>query len=193
MTAADRIAALRDLIHHHEALYYERDAPEISDAEFDALMRELRTLEAAHPNLVTPDSPTQRVGGQPVAGFETVTHRQPMLSLDNAYSDDELRAFDTRVRRGLGLAEGADVDYVAELKIDGLSIALTYDDGVLRRAATRGDGERGEDVTANVRTIRVIRKALTGDAPRGSTRDPRRGVPAAPGVRTHQPGAGRGG
>ena len=162
MTPADRIAALSDEIRRHEGLYYERDAPEISDAEFDALMRELRELEAAHPELVTPDSPTQRVGGQPVEGFATVAHLAPMLSLDNAYSADELRAFDERVRRGLGLAAESSVGYVAELKIDGLSIALRYEDGVLVRAATRGDGERGEDVTANVRTIRSIPLRLTG-------------------------------
>ena len=107
MTPADRIAALRDQIRHHETLYYEHDAPKISDAEFDALMRELRALEEAHPDLLTPDSPTQRVGGQPVDGFATVAHRAPMLSLDNAYTDDELRAFDERVRKGLGVADGA--------------------------------------------------------------------------------------
>ena len=160
MTPAQRIAALRDQIRHHERLYYEHDAPEISDAEFDALMRELRALEADHPDLVTPDSPTQRVGGAPVEGFETVTHRAPMLSLDNAYSDDELRAFDDRVRRGLGTGDGGAVAYVAELKIDGLSIALTYENGVLVRGATRGDGERGEDVTGNVRQVQGIRHRL---------------------------------
>ena len=154
--SAERIAALRDAIRHHERLYYEHDTPEISDAEFDALMRELRALEAAHPDLVTPDSPTQRVGGQPVATFETVEHLVPMLSLDNAYSDDELRAFDERVRKGLGLADDASVEYVAELKIDGLSIALTYEHGRLARAATRGSGVSGEIVTHNVRTIRAI-------------------------------------
>jgi DNA ligase (NAD+) len=166
VTPADRIAALSEEIRRHERLYYERDAPEITDAEFDALMRELRTLEAAHPDLVTPDSPTQRVGGQPVASFATVTHLTPMLSLDNAYSAGELRAFDERVRRGLNLQPGAAVAYVAELKIDGLSIALTYEDGRLVRGATRGDGERGEDVTGNVRTIRSIPLRLSG-APDG--------------------------
>ena len=154
-----RISELRDQIRHHETLYYERDAPELTDAEFDVLMRELRALEAAHPELVTPDSPTQRVGGQPVEGFDTVAHMAPMLSLDNAYSDDELRAFDERVRKGLGVGE-APVGYVAELKIDGLSIALTYDSGMLTRGATRGDGERGEDVTGNVREVRGIRQRL---------------------------------
>ncbi|HEX7088001.1 MAG TPA: NAD-dependent DNA ligase LigA [Vicinamibacterales bacterium] len=166
MTPADRITELRELIRYHEERYYLHDAPEISDAEFDALMRELRELEAAHPELVTPDSPTQRVGGRPVDTFPTVTHRAPMLSLDNAYSEDELRAFDERVRRGLG-ANGPDgaIDYVAELKIDGLSIALTYEHGRLVRGATRGDGERGEDVTSNVRTIRTIPLGLRHGAP----------------------------
>ena len=167
MTPADRIAALRELIRHHETLYYERDAPAISDAEFDALMRELRALEQAHPDLLTPDSPSQRVGGQPVDGFVTVAHAVPMLSLDNAYSDDELRAFDERVKKGLGIADGGAVEYVAELKIDGLSIALTYEHGLLVRGATRGDGERGEDVTSNVRTIRSIPLRLR-NAPSGS-------------------------
>ncbi len=164
MTPADRILALREQIRHHEALYYLHDAPSITDAEFDALMRELRHLEDAHPDLVTPDSPTQRVGGQPVETFVTVAHRAPMLSLDNAYSEDELRAFDDRVRRGLatGGETPASVEYAAELKIDGLSIALTYEHGRLVRGATRGDGERGEDVTSNVRTIRAIPLTLRG-------------------------------
>ena len=165
MTPAARIEALRDRIRHHERLYYEQDAPAITDAEFDALMRELRALEQAHPDLVTADSPTQRVGGQPVEGFQTVAHRAPMLSLDNAYSDDELREFDERVRRGLGLEEGMAVGYVAELKIDGLGIALTYDQGVLVRGATRGDGERGEDVTGNVRQVSGIRHRLRRPPP----------------------------
>jgi DNA ligase (NAD+) len=153
-TVADRIQTLRDRIRHHEERYYVYDQPEISDAEFDALMSELRALEDAHPDLVTPDSPTQRVGGRPVEGFETVEHLRPMLSLDNAYNEAELRAFDERVRKGLGTA--GPVGYVTELKIDGLSIALLYENGALIRGATRGDGTRGEDVTSNVRTIRSI-------------------------------------
>lgn len=167
MSVADRIAALREQIRYHEERYYVYDDPEIADAEFDALMRELRELEAAHPELVTPDSPTQRVGGRPVEGFATVTHRAPMLSLDNAYSEDELRAFDERVRKGLG-RDGTAVTYVAELKIDGLSIALTYEGRVLVRGATRGDGVHGEDVTSNVRTIRAIPLRLRDSAPAGS-------------------------
>jgi len=155
---ADRIEALRRLIRHHEERYYVANQPEIDDAAFDALMRELADLEAAHPRLVTPDSPTQRVSGRVAEGFASVAHAEPMLSLDNAYSEDELRAFDDRVRRGLDAA-GTPVEavaYVAELKIDGLSVALTYEDGLLVRGATRGNGVEGEDVTANVRTIRAI-------------------------------------
>jgi DNA ligase (NAD+) len=162
---SSRIAALRDQIRHHEEQYYVHDAPEISDAEFDSLMNALKALEREHPELVTPDSPTQRVGGRPVEGFETVEHAAPMLSLDNAYNEAELRAFDDRVRKVLGGT--ARVRYVAELKIDGLSIALTYVDGGLTRGATRGDGARGEDVTSNVRTIRAIPLGLR-DAPAGT-------------------------
>lgn len=165
MTPAERIAALRAQIRHHEERYYVYDDPEIADAEFDALLRELAELEREHPELVTPDSPTQRVGGRPVESFPTVEHREPMLSLDNAYTEEELAAFDDRVRRGLGQPLEA-VPYVAELKIDGLSIALTYEDGRLVRGVTRGDGVRGEDVTSNVRTIRAIPLALRhGDRP----------------------------
>ncbi|HET7032427.1 MAG TPA: NAD-dependent DNA ligase LigA, partial [Casimicrobiaceae bacterium] len=158
MDPAARIQELRRQIRYHEERYYVANQPEISDAEFDALLRELQQLEADHPDLVSADSPTQRVSGRVAEGFQTVAHAEPMLSLDNAYDEDELRAFDDRVRRGL--AEGgvppASVDYVAELKIDGVSIALTYVDGVFVRGATRGNGTQGEDVTANVRTIRSI-------------------------------------
>src|SRR5215207_9315303 len=155
MDPLDRINQLRELIRHHENRYYALNDPEISDDEFDRLLHELEHLEAEHPDLVTPDSPTQRVAGQLTGAFETVQHIAPMLSLDNAYDEDDLRAFDERVRKGAG-AGAAAIDYVAELKIDGLSIALTYEDGRLVRGATRGDGVRGEDVTANVRTIRPI-------------------------------------
>ena len=163
MTPAERIEALRREVRRHEELYYVQARPEISDAEFDALMHELQQLEAAHPELLTPDSPTQRVGGRPAEGFATVRHAVPMLSLDNAYDEAELRAFDERVRKGLGGAPSA--AYVCELKIDGLSIALTYEHGRLVRGATRGDGSRGEDVTANVRTIRAIPLTLAGGPP----------------------------
>ena len=154
MTVATRIEALRREIRRHEELYYVHANPEISDAEFDALMRELQELESAHPDFITPDSPTQRVGGRPVEGFDSVEHLAAMLSLDNAYNEEELRAFDERVRRGLNTTDA--VAYVAELKIDGLSIALTYEDRRLVRGATRGNGTRGEDVTQNVRTVRAI-------------------------------------
>ena len=158
MTPAQRAADLRNIIRHHEERYYVFAAPDIPDAAFDALMRELRGIEREHPELVTPDSPTQRVGGRPVEGVATVEHATPMLSLDNAYSDADLTAFDQRVRRGLAESGGdlPSVPYVAELKIDGLSIALIYEDGRLERGVTRGDGTRGEDVTANVRTIRAV-------------------------------------
>ncbi len=161
----ERMRELREQIRRHEELYYLHSAPEISDAEFDRLLHELERLEAENPDLVTPDSPTQRVGGTITEGFATVEHLVPMLSLDNAYDEEELRAFDERVRKGAGLGDAA-VAYVAELKIDGLSIALTYDDGRLVRGATRGDGVRGEEVTPNVRTIRAIplslRKVIPG-------------------------------
>jgi len=165
---SDRAATLRDLIRHHEERYYVDDAPEISDAEFDALMRELRAIEAAHPELVDPDSPTQRVGGRPAEGFETSRHLAPMLSLDNAYSEDELREFHARICRGLdrpAMNLDEPLAYVAELKIDGFSIALTYERGRLTRAVTRGDGIEGEDVTANVRVIRTVPLTLRGTAP----------------------------
>src|SRR5580765_173880 len=158
-TPLDRIQELRTLIRHHEEQYYVHTTPEIADAEFDALLHELEHLEADNPDLVTVDSPTQRVGGRLVEGFATVQHKAPMLSLDNAYSEDELRAFDERVRKGASAGDAA-IAYVAEMKIDGLSIALTYEDGRLVRGATRGDGVRGEDVTHNVRTIRAIPLAL---------------------------------
>jgi DNA ligase (NAD+) len=164
MTPAERIEELRRRIRYHEERYYVLSDPEIADAEFDALMHELERLEEENPDLVSADSPTPRVGGRIATGFAEVEHAEAMLSLDNAYSEEELRAFDDRVRRGLGGAVEA-IDYVAELKIDGLSMALTYADGVLVRGATRGDGVRGEDVTPNVRTIRAIPLRLNGAAP----------------------------
>ena len=164
----ERIQQLRELIRHHENCYYVLNAPEISDAEFDKLLHELEKLEGEHPDLVSPDSPTQRVAGRATDAFATVEHLAPMLSLDNAYDEGDLRAFDERVRKGAGLGDRP-VAYVAELKIDGLSIALTYENGRLARGATRGDGVRGEEVTANVRTIRVIPLALR-NPPQGSDR-----------------------
>lgn len=156
--AAARAAELRRLIAYHDHLYYDLDAPEISDAEYDRLVRELQTLEAAHPELVAPDSPTGRVGGTVLPTFAAVTHPVPLLSLANAFSPEELRAFDQRVRRWLEV-EGP-VAYVCELKIDGLTVALTYEAGRLLLGATRGDGAQGENVTANVRTVKAIPGAL---------------------------------
>jgi len=148
-----KIEKLRKTIREHEYRYYVLDDPKISDAEFDKLMNQLKALEAKYPDLVTPDSPTQRVGGSPREGFQTVRHKRPMLSLDNAFSYDELREFDRRVRE---LAGRERVEYVAEHKFDGLSMSLQYDGGVFARGVTRGDGTTGEDVTPNVRTIRSV-------------------------------------
>jgi len=147
------IEKLRGEIRHHEYRYYVLSDPEISDFEFDKLIKRLQELEAQHPELVTPDSPTQRVGGQPAEEFPKVRHSVPMLSLDNTYSVDELREFDRRVRE---LAGREKVDYVGELKLDGLSMSLTYENGVLVHGVTRGDGTTGEDVTSNVKTIRSV-------------------------------------
>jgi DNA ligase (NAD+) len=144
---------LREEIRHHEYLYYAVDDPRISDAAFDKLMNRLKEMEAAHPDLITPDSPTVRVGGTPREGFQTVRHARAMLSLDNAFSYDALRDWDRRVRQGTGRE---DIEYIAEHKFDGLSISLQYEDGVLVRGVTRGDGTTGEDVTPNVKTIRSI-------------------------------------
>jgi DNA ligase (NAD+) len=149
----EKIEALREQLRHHEYLYHVLDSPEISDAEYDATLRELKALEAAHPELITPDSPTQRVGAKPREGFVKVRHSSPMLSLDNAFGEVELRDFDRRVRGLLGDEEYA---YVAELKLDGLSMAVHYRDGKFAQAITRGDGDTGEDVTENARTIRSI-------------------------------------
>lgn len=165
MQPDQRILQLRQLIRHHEERYYLHDSPEITDAEFDALMRELLELESAHPDLADPSSPTQRVGGRPAEGFATARHLVPMLSLDNAYSAADLRAFDERLARAIGAEPGTPNAYVAELKIDGLSIALTYEDGRLVRAVTRGDGVEGEDVTTNARVIRAIPLRLRTETP----------------------------
>lgn len=151
--ARKRIKELIELISHHDRKYYVEDSPEISDYEYDMLLKELSELEAEHPDLMLPYSPTQRVSGRPVDEFASVEHRVSMLSLDNCYSEDELREYDRRIGKWLG---GEPVDYVVELKIDGLGIALLYDGGALVRGATRGDGSVGEDVTSNVRTIRSI-------------------------------------
>jgi len=159
LSPQQRIDVLREELRHHEYLYYVQDAPEWTDAQYDARMNQLRALEAEHPELLTPDSPTQRVGGKPKEGFAKVAHSRPMLSLDNAYNEEELRAWAERVVGGLALAES--VRYVCELKLDGLSLALQYEAGArgvatLKTGVTRGDGTIGEDVTTNVRTIRSV-------------------------------------
>src|SRR5580658_7152980 len=151
--AKQEIEQLRDKIRHHDYQYYVLDEPELTDAAYDRLMNRLKELEAANPKLVTPDSPTARVGGTPRAGFQTVRHARQMLSLDNAFSYEALGDFDRRVRQGSGREK---IEYVAEHKFDGLSISLQYEDGVLIRGVTRGDGSTGEDVTPNVKTIRSI-------------------------------------
>jgi DNA ligase (NAD+) len=157
---AERIEALRETIHRHNYLYYVEDRPEVSDAEYDGLLRELRKLEEAHPELVTPDSPTQAVGGHVAEAFAPVEHKGPMLSLDNALSPDDLREFEGRLRRSL---PNADFEYVCEPKIDGLGVALLYTRGRFVRGATRGDGRVGEDITQNLRTIKVIPGSLKGE------------------------------
>jgi DNA ligase (NAD+) len=166
-TAAERAGELRRLLEHHNHRYYVLDEPEVSDAEYDALLSELRDLEAEHPELSSPDSPTQRVGAAPLAKFERVRHLQPMLSLANARNEEELRAWVQRIgnllaKEGAG-AEG--LEYVVEPKVDGLAISLLYEDGVLVRGATRGDGEIGEDVTHNLRTIKAIPLRVDGAPP----------------------------
>ena len=176
--AVKRIEELRAEIRRHEHLYYVMDAPAISDAEFDKLMKELKALEAEHPELVTPDSPSQRVGGKPAEGFQKVRHSRPMLSLDNAYTEEELRDWDRRVHE---LAGSLPVEYTAEQKLDGLSIALHYESGQeagqdgsarLVRGLTRGDGQIGEDVTTSVRTIRSVPLVISAEKLRQA------GVPA---------------
>src|SRR6201987_2004031 len=148
-----KIETLREKIRHHEYLYYVLDNPEISDQDFDRLMQQLKDLETENPSLITPDSPTRRVGGKPREGFVKVRHSSPMLSLDNTYSEEELRGWERRVHE---LSGRRDVDYVCELKLDGMSLAWTYEDGKLARGVTRGDGTTGEDVTLNVRTVHSV-------------------------------------
>ena len=162
-SARKQAERLRKLIAHHNYRYHVLDDPEVSDFEYDALMRELQSLEAAHPELLAADSPTQRVGAAPLAAFDTVRHPAPMLSLDNAFSAEDVEAFDRRVRDRLG--RDADVQYMAEPKLDGLAVSVIYRNGVLARAATRGDGEQGEDITANIRTLRSVPLTLRGAAP----------------------------
>jgi DNA ligase (NAD+) len=162
-TARKRAAELREQIDQHNYRYYVLDAPEISDAAYDKLMRELQQLEAEHPTLITADSPTQRVGALAVGELATVVHSTPMLSLDNAFSEEDLLNFDRRVRERLEDVES--IEYTAEPKLDGLAVSFRYESGQLKLAATRGDGTRGEDVTHNVRTIRAVPLKLRGKAP----------------------------
>ena len=180
-TPAQRVQWLRAEIERHSHQYYVLDAPTIPDAEYDAMFSELQALETEHPDLLTDDSPTQRVGGAPLSAFDTVRHRVPMLSLNNGFEDEDVINFDRRCAQGLGrapaaaapaddllgAADAADnaVEYSCELKFDGLAMSLRYEDGKLVQAATRGDGETGEDVTANVRTIKAIPLKLRGKAP----------------------------
>jgi DNA ligase (NAD+) len=161
-TPATRAAELRKLINHHNYLYYVAAKPEISDLEFDRLLKELETIEAAHPELVTPDSPTQRVGGQVVDGFATVTHRVPMLSIQKVTTQQELRDFDGRIRKALGTEP---ISYAVEPKIDGVAVSLTYENGLLTVGATRGDGKAGDDITQNLKTVRGAPLRLHGDRP----------------------------
>jgi len=157
--ASERIEVLRKEIRYHDRKYYAEDNPEVSDYEYDQLMRELKALEAKYSNLITPDSPTQRVGGEPSVEFATVEHKVAMLSLDNTYSPEELLEFDNRIRK---LIPSQTIEYVVELKLDGLGVALLYENGKLVRGATRGDGEMGEDVTSNLKTIKSIPLVLDG-------------------------------
>ncbi len=160
--ALARITELRRLIEHHNYLYYVLDQPEISDEEYDKLFRELVELEAQYPEFYSPDSPTQRVGAPPLEAFQEHTHREVMLSLDNAFSEEELLAFDQRVKRFLDMPPDTPIEYTCELKIDGLAVSLTYENGLLTVGATRGDGVRGENVTPNIRTVRQIPLRLRG-------------------------------
>ena len=158
--ARDRCEALREALHHHNYAYHALDAPHISDAEYDQLFQELLALERAYPELQRVDSPSQRVGSAPLNGFGQIQHELPMLSLDNAFDDDDIAEFHQRVLKALGETE---LVYCAEPKIDGVAISLLYDNGRLLRAATRGDGITGEDVTANIRTIEAVPLVLQGN------------------------------
>ncbi|MCF6154750.1 MAG: NAD-dependent DNA ligase LigA [Candidatus Brocadia sp.] len=156
LTIKEKIEQLREIIRYHDRKYYVENNPEITDYEYDQLIKQLQQLEKAHPEFITPDSPTQRVGGEPLTQFPTVGHKIPMLSIDNTYSEKELREFDQRIKRMAGIDTHRDIEYVVELKIDGVAVTLWYEKGLFVRGATRGDGFKGDDVTANLRTIRQI-------------------------------------
>jgi DNA ligase (NAD+) len=170
-----QIEQLRAEIRRHDVLYYVQNAPEITDQQYDKLFSALKELEASHPELVTADSPTQRVSERPVSGFETVAHAVPMLSIDNTYNEDELRKFNERVAKGL---ETDDYDYTVELKIDGLAISLRYESGHLARAATRGSGREGDDVTANIRGLYAQKSLRRTERPAARRRRSRIRQPA---------------
>ena len=159
---AAEIARLRDEIRRHDRKYYVEAAPEISDREYDRLVERLKKLEAEHPELVTPDSPTQRIGDRPVEGLESVAHRVPMLSIENTYSLDELKKYGERVAK---LLPGETIEWVVELKVDGVAVSLIYEDGLLTRGVTRGNGRLGDDITHNVRTIKDIPLRLSASGP----------------------------
>ncbi len=156
LTIKEKIEQLRNIIRYHDRKYYVENNPEITDYEYDQLVKELKHLEKSHPDLITPDSPTQRIGEAPLTHFPTVEHKIPMLSIDNTYSQEELREFDRRIKRMLRINNQQDIEYIVELKIDGVAISLLYESGFLVRGATRGDGFRGDDVTANLKTIRQV-------------------------------------
>ncbi len=186
--AEARVAELRTQIHYHDERYYVLDEPEIPDAEYDKLMNELRALEAEYPDLITPESPTQHVSGAPSEEFGEVIHKVPMLSLDNAFSEEDVQGFDRRIHERLGV-EGA-LDYWAEPKLDGLAVTVIYRHGKLSQAATRGDGVRGEDVTANVRKIRSVPHEFAWEDARG-VGSSWRSVHAHQGLRAHEPARAR--
>jgi len=180
-TPAERIDQLRREIDRHNRLYYVDASPEISDREFDRLLKELEELEAKHPDLVAPDSPTQRVGGEPIEGFITLPHAKPMFSIDNTYAEGDLRAWHTRIAKGIGLDDekaAAGIDYVLEPKVDGVAVSLRYENGKLALALTRGDGVKGDDITANVRTIAAVPFVLSLD--KSSKKKPAPQSPATP-------------
>ncbi|GLQ32383.1 DNA ligase [Litoribrevibacter albus] len=163
MDVSKRVSELHHLLHKYNHQYYVLDDPSVPDSEYDALFQELKSLEAEHPEFITPDSPTQRVGDKPLSAFETVTHELPMLSLDNVFDESEFRAFDQRIKKMLGITDSEIIEYACEPKLDGIAVSLLYENGLLVRGATRGDGTQGEDITLNVRTIPSIPLKLEGE------------------------------
>ena len=159
----EQLTSLRNLIRHHEYCYYVLDAPEIPDSEYDKLIKQLQKIEQQYPNLITIDSPTQRVGGTPLTQFDSIKHELPMLSLDNVFDESSFIAFNKRVKDRLHYNENEQVEYCCELKLDGLAVSILYENGKFSKAATRGDGTTGEDITANVRTIKTIPLVLIGE------------------------------